>query len=126
MQITPTATSSVRPPAAHLPAINGYSPLGGEYGDARILCGPSPRNGTFPTVDAAIEAARKVSSDFDTAAGVFQVGAGAFQVGSALVADSGDDRGPSELTLSSRLASMVVFDDPALRALVDRSVVARR
>jgi hypothetical protein len=110
--------------AAHIPAVNGYNPLGGSYGDAHILAGPSAQEGSFSSLDSAIDAAKQYGDTYDTAVGVFQALEGSFQIGGAVSYSSED--GPGELALSQKLADQVVFDDPSLVALVSYNSIARR
>lgn len=110
--------------AAHIPAESGYNPDGGAQGDLQILSSPKPENGNFATLAAALRAAKDHTKTFDTATGIFQAADGAFQIGTA-VRYSPED-GPGELALSPSLAAKVVFDDPALMALVSYDSIALR
>ncbi len=109
-------------PTAHIPNVNGYNPLVPDYGDARIVAAPSSRQ-SFATLDEAISAARIESDQMDTAAAVFQAADGAYQLGLAMLQTSD---GPEELMFGRDMASRIVFDDPALQALVWLDTVARR
>lgn len=109
--------------AAHIPSQNGYNPLVAEYGDAKIEAAPSDRNPTFGTLDEAIAAAKVHSDEMDTAASVFRAKEGAYQLGLAFH-HAGEGR--EELMFGPKTASRIVFDDPALEALVWLDVVAKR
>ena len=109
-------------PAAHIPHVNGYNPLVPEYGDAVILASPSSRSKSFATLDDAIAAAKVESDQMDTAAGVFQAADGAYRLGLATLRTP---EGAEDLVFGQDMANRVVFDDPALKALVWLENVAR-
>lgn len=109
--------------AAHIPAVNGYNPLVPAYGDANIKASPAQDSATFSTIDAAIDAAKAMSDQMDTAAAVFQAADGAYSLGLGMLVT---EDGPEELLFDSKQATQMVFDDPKLQALVWLDAVARR
>lgn len=111
------------PIAARIPSVDGYNPLIPDYGDARIAAAPYERGATFPTLDAAIAAARHESDEMDTAAAVFQAGEGAFRIGLATHVTSD---GPEPLIFGADIARRIQFDDPSLVALAWLDAVAVR
>lgn len=121
MQLTATF-----PVVAHVPAVNGYDPVIPGYGDAHIVSGPGPLTGAYETFDGALAAAHEMTDMLDTATGVFQASKGIYQLGSLLHSSSSVFDDVDELSFDQKIADQVVFDDPALQAIVTYDAVAKR